>query len=113
MSDASMSMFNLFVPMTSNTGEAIDPAILDQIRAAICGFAGGYTAIPGGLGEWIAPWGECFQDPVLWISSLVPTGPEAELFFEQLARDLAVQLQQHTIFIYRLAAQINVPDYAD
>lgn len=97
----SLMLYTVYLPLNYNNGAPIPEARLHWARNEIARFIGGCTVLPAGDGLWIADDGQEYLDRVVPILAVVPATPETEWFFRRLARELAVLLEQHEIFIHR------------
>ena|SRR5690348_8894887 len=93
-------LYTIFLPLTDNNGNPIEPALLDKVQDEIVTAIGGLTRYAPGVGVWRNPMGHVYRDLVLPIQILVPDDAEMQSWIVQQIAKMAALLEQEQIFVF-------------
>src|SRR5689334_752580 len=90
-------LYTIFLPLTDNNGNPIEPALLDKVQDEIVTAVGGLTRYAPGVGLWIDPTATLYRDLVMPIQVLAPDDVETRALIVQQIAKMAALLEQKQI----------------
>jgi hypothetical protein len=95
------TLYTLFLPLNHNNGCPVQPERLTWALREILRRSPGLTQFPVGQGLWIDQAANLYRDLIVPIQVALPLEQEGtEVWFANLASELAVVLEQHQIFLF-------------